>query len=71
MPIEQIQVEETAAEQVIQPLSLEEICPNWSKTMTENGGYMATRDGEFKNADGKVISIQNYNSCLVGEAHGN
>ena len=50
--------------------SFEEICPDWSQILADNGGYMETKNLSFKSDDGKERSIMETSSCLVGEAHG-
>ena len=50
--------------------SFEEICPDWSQILADNGGYMENRNKSFKCDDGKERSIMQSCSCLVGEAHG-
>ena len=50
--------------------SFEEICPDWSQILADNGGYMKTKNTSFKSDDGKEKSIMDCSSCLVGEAHG-
>lgn len=50
--------------------SFEQICPNMSRLIAENDGWMNTKDMVFRDEDGKVKTIQNGFTCMVGEAHG-
>ncbi len=61
-------------------LSFEEICPTWSRLLSENGGFINCRDVVFKSDDGDEKNtpqmkcqknIMKCSSCIVGEAHDN
>ena len=58
-------------QQIERIYSFEEICPEFSQILAENGGWEKCRDLMFETEDGKVKSIQDGKSCIVGEAHGN
>ena len=68
MKSETIQVEETESE--LEFLSFEEICPEVSGIIAEEGSFLKMRENTYETADGQKRSIMNYNSCLVSEAHG-
>lgn len=50
--------------------SFEEICPEWSNILAQNGGFIENRNSRFEADDGKTRTIMECSSCLVGEAHG-
>jgi len=58
---EQIQEERT--------VSFEEICPEWSKLLAENGGYMESRKHMYK-SESATRNMMDCKNCIVGEAHG-
>ena len=51
--------------------SFEEICPEWSDILSQNGGFVKNQNAKFKTEDGKSRSIMSAPSCLVGELHAN
>ena len=51
-------------------LTFEDICPNLSKLISEQGGWQNTKDEVFMSSDGMRKSIQDGFSCIVGEAFG-
>lgn len=58
---EQVQIQKT--------LSFEEICPEISRIIADQGGFMEMRKAQFKAEDGSTRTIMDSNSCLVSEAH--
>ena len=56
-------------QQVEKTYSFEDICPDWNRIMSENGGFIESRGQSFEADDGSQKSIMQCNSCLVGEAH--
>jgi hypothetical protein len=50
--------------------SFEEICPDWNRILSENGGFIENRGDKFEASDGDQRTIMACNSCIVGEAHG-
>jgi len=60
------QVEETKQE-----YTFEEICPEWSQILADNGGFMENRKADFEATDGNgERTIMNCATCIVGEAWG-
>ena len=55
--------------QVEKDLTFEDIVPEWSDILAQNGGFMENRRATFEAKDGKHKTIMNCASCLVGEAH--
>jgi len=62
------QLEEQIIKEEIQAdLSFEEICPEWSDILAQNGGFVENRRTLFK-SDGKQRTLLNCASCIIGEA---
>ncbi len=51
-------------------LSFEDINPEWSDIITNNGGFIKARNNTFESEDGKIRDIGVCSKCIVGEGHG-
>ena len=61
------QMQETEQVEEKATYSFEEICPEWTQIMSDNGGFIECRENTFQNKD-DVKSIMNCSTCIVGEA---
>jgi hypothetical protein len=52
-------------------LTFEDINPEWSGIIAEQGGFINNRKANFESSDGKSRTIMACNSCVLGEGHGN
>ena len=59
----------TEQTQINKEYSFEEICPDWSQILADNGGFIENRKASFEADDGEQKTIMSCSSCLVGEAH--
>lgn len=55
--------------QVEKDLTFEDIVPEWSDILAQNGGFIENRRATFEAKDGDRRTIMNCANCLVGEAH--
>lgn len=55
-------------EQIQRTYTFEEINPDFSKILSENGGFMECKDKLFESNDGVRRSINECGNCIVGEA---
>jgi len=63
------ELEQQIIEEEIQAnLSFEEICPDWNDILAQNGGFVESKNAQFK-TDGEQRTVMDCASCLVGEAH--
>ncbi len=56
-------------EQIQRIYTFEEICPDLSELLAQNGGFMENQGTYYETPDGKIRSLGVPNACVVGEAH--
>jgi len=57
--------------QVERELTFEDICPDFSRIIAENGGFMEAKNHTYVADDGTTRKLLYADKCIVGEAHGN